>query len=120
MGRSQLVAFLSADAQYSPASGQVIGILKQMVDEMDAANQALIDAEKAAIAAFEELMAAKKKLLGVLQKRIEKKLKEVADLDVKIAQMGNEHEDVLEALTEDEKFLAGVDEAAKKKKAECQ
>merc|ERR1740133_788558 len=59
--RQMLASFLSSKSGYAPASGEIVGILKTMEDEM---NQTLADstaAEQSAIAAFEELKAAKTK-----------------------------------------------------------
>merc|ERR1719502_1825163 len=55
------VAFLSSSSDYAPASGEITGILKTMHDEMekDIADQDA--AEKAAISAYEALMASKTK-----------------------------------------------------------
>merc|ERR1719223_2053192 len=72
--RQDLVAFLSGSTEYAPASGEIVGILKQMGDEM---SKDLADAqatEKAAVASYEELMAAKTKEVNALSKMIEEKL----------------------------------------------
>merc|ERR1712060_937398 len=61
--RQELMAFLSntQGTDYAPQSGQITGILKQMVDEMAAGLAEAPKAEEAAIAIYEKLMAAKKK-----------------------------------------------------------
>merc|ERR1719387_2574056 len=106
--RQDLLAFLgegSPAAVYVPQSGEIIGILKQMVDEMNADLGGAIEKEEAAVAAYEALMAAKTKEKEMLTKLIEEKLTRIADLGVKIAEMKNDLGDTAEALIEDKKFL---------------
>merc|ERR1719443_2571665 len=72
--RQDMMAFLSGSSEYAPASGEITGILKTMNDEM---SKDLADAqatEKAAVASYEELMAAKTKEVNALSKMIEEKL----------------------------------------------
>merc|ERR1719191_2491110 len=62
MDRETLVAFLSGSQQegYAPASAEIVGILKQMKDEMEKDIAEEGAAEAAAVQNYEELMAAKK------------------------------------------------------------
>jgi len=92
--------------------------LKTMGDEMAAGLAAATKAEEAAIAIYEKLMAAKKKEIIALTKEIETKLTRIGDLGVEIAQMKNDLGDTEEALIEDKKFLANLDENCEKKKKE--
>merc|ERR1719387_3408092 len=59
--RQELVAFLSGTQKegYAPASGEILGILKQMKDEMEKDLADIMAAEAEAAQNFEELMAAK-------------------------------------------------------------
>merc|ERR1712079_26228 len=116
--RQDLLAFLSNSqgTNYAPQSGQIVGILKTMGDEMAAGLAEATKAEEAAIATYEKLMAAKKKEVIALTKEIETKLTRVGDLGVEIAQMKNDLGDTQEALIEDKKFLANLDENCEKKK----
>merc|ERR1719405_450094 len=108
--REELVAFLQGkDLEgYAPASGEIVGILKQLADEMDKAYAEMVAAEDAAIKAYEELMAAKKKEVEALTVAIEEKLVRVGELGVSIAQMKNDLEDTQETLGEDTKYLADL------------
>merc|ERR1719261_835322 len=67
-----------------------------------------IAAEKAAIEAYDSLMAAKQKEVDALTKAIEEKLARVGELGVHIAEMKNDLTDTEEALMEDTKFLADL------------
>jgi len=118
--RQDLMAFLSNSqgTDYAPQSGQIVGILKQMGDEMAAGLAEATKAEEAAIAIYEKLMAAKKKEVIALTKEIETKLTRIGDLGVEIAEMKNDLGDTQEALVADKKFLANLEENCEKKKKE--
>jgi len=117
---SDLLAFLSGTQgeDYAPASGEITGILKTMHDEMTADNAEETATEKAAIKAFDTLMAAKTKEVNSLTKAIESKMTRVGELGVEIAQMKNDLGDSAEALAEDKKFLADLDKNCAKKTSE--
>merc|ERR1712079_576224 len=118
--RQDLLAFLSNSqgTDYAPQSGQIVGILKTMGDEMAAGLAEATKAEEAAIASYEKLMAAKKKEVIALTAEIETKLTRVGDLGVEIAEMKNDLGDTAEALEQDKKFLANLEENCEKKKKE--
>merc|ERR1711892_210790 len=114
----ELVSFLSSGEAYSPASGQITGILKTMHDEMVADHKEETDAENAAIKAYDTLMAAKTKEVNALTKAIEQKMTRVGELAVSIVQMKNDLGDTAEALLEDKKFLADPEKNCATKEAE--
>merc|ERR1719276_471536 len=58
--RGELVAFLTDSDEYAPASGEIVGILKTMGDEMNADLATLKKTETDAVTAYDALMAAKK------------------------------------------------------------
>jgi predicted nucleic acid-binding Zn-ribbon protein len=115
--RNDILSFLSGSTDYAPASGQITGILKTMNDEMTADLNDATKTEAAAVAAYDELMAAKKKEVEALTGMIEDKLVRVGDLGVEIQQMKNDAGDTGEGLVDDKKFLEDLDKncAAKQK-----
>merc|ERR1719345_720124 len=119
--RESVLAFLSTDgpaASYVPASGEIVGILKQLGDEMAADFAEEKAAEEAAIKAYDALMAAKTKEVNALTKAIEEKMTRVGELSVEIVQMKNDLGDTAEALLEDKKFLADMEKNCASKTAE--
>merc|ERR1719421_2488454 len=122
--RDVLSSFLSAGAdevekyQYAPASGEILGILKQMKDEMEADLKEITAAEDAAKADFEGVVAAKKAQIEAATKAIEEKLTRKGELAVEIATMKNDLEDTIEGLAEDKKYLADLDKNCELKKKE--
>jgi len=113
--RQDMMAFLSGSTEYAPASGEIVGILKQMEDEM---SKDLADAqarEKEAVGGFEALMAAKTKEVNALSKMIEEKLTRIGNLGVEIQQMKNDLGDSAEGLVEDKKFIADLDKNCESK-----
>jgi len=116
--RQDVIAFLSGSQEYAPQSGQILGILKQMGDEMKKGAAEAAAAEADAIKMFDAIMAAKKKEVLALTKEIETKLERVGTLGVEIAQMKNDLGDTEEALIADKEFLANLDQNCETKKKE--
>merc|ERR1719217_1744521 len=112
LDRQDLVAFLQGSQQddegYAPASAEIVGILKQMADEMQKDLEEEAGAEASAVQSYEELMAAKKAEVDSLTAAIEEKMTRVGELGVEIATMKNDLEDTEESLAEDIKFLADL------------
>jgi len=110
MDRQTLVSFLSGSQEdgNARASDEIVGILKQMKDEMEKDLAEEAGAEASAAQSYEELMAAKKAEVETLTAEIETKMTRVGELGVEIATMKNDLEDTQEALAEDTKFLADL------------
>jgi septal ring factor EnvC (AmiA/AmiB activator) len=106
--REELTAFLSNSEGYAPQSGQITGILKQMLDTMNADLAEATATENAAIKAYNELMAAKEKEVNALTKAIEEKMVRLGKLQVEIVEMKEDLDDTAKALAEDQKFLADL------------
>merc|ERR1719324_1243870 len=116
--RDVLASFLSEGSSYAPKSGEIVGILKTMKDEME---KDLADAtaeESSAKASSESLVESKKKEIEALTKAIESKTGRVGALGVKVAQMENDLEDTKEGLADDKKFYADLDKNCELKKKE--
>merc|ERR1719222_469265 len=116
--RDEIVSFLSGTSEYAPQSGEIVGILKQMADEMGAGLKEAMAAEDAAVKGYKALMAAKTKEVNALTASIEKKLTKVGELSVSITQMNNELGDTAEAIAADKEFLANLEKDCKTKTAE--
>jgi chromosome segregation ATPase len=118
--RSELLAFLAGSHSqgYAPASGEIVGILKQMGDTM---NKDLADAtaaEKTAIQDYEGLMSAKTKEVETLQKQIEGELKLIGELEMATADMTNDLEETEDSLAADKKFLKELEKGCATKTGE--
>merc|ERR1719345_620852 len=116
--RDILASFLSEGSSYAPKSGEIVGILKTLHDEMTKDFADATADETSGIASFESLVASKKKEIDALTKAIESKTMRVGELGVKLAQMENDLEDTKEGLAEDQKFLGDLDKNCELKKAE--
>merc|ERR1719326_1238894 len=118
--RELLASFLSqgSSTEYVPQSGEIIGILKQMKDEMEADLKEAKANEAKAIADYKALVAAKKKEIEAATQAIEEKMTRVGELGVEVATMVNDLEDTKEGLEEDKKFLANMDSMCEQKKKE--
>jgi len=118
--RQALTAFLAGSSQYAPQSGQIVGILKTIHDEMSAALADATSTEDDAIKGYKELMAARLKEKAALTAAIETKLTKSGELAVSLAEMKNDAGDTADALEHDEKFLAELDTSCKTKTGEWQ
>jgi len=118
--RQELLAFLSGKGseEYDPQSGQILGILKQMEEEMDKALADARVAEEEAIKSYDALMEAKTKEVDALTAQIEKEQTRIGDLGIEIASMENDLEDTQQSLGEDKKFIEELEKNCKKKKKE--
>jgi len=120
--RKELVAFLSdSNGNAAPGTEEIVGIMKQLGDEMEKDMGETLAAEKKAIEEYEALIAAKKEEVATLTAAIEEKLVRVGELGVKIATMKNDLEDTVEAKAADEKTLKDLGKtcAAKTKEWEA-
>jgi len=118
--RDEIISFLSGTegAEYAPQSGEIVGILKQIADEMGAGLAEANTKEDAAIKAYDELMAAKTKEVNALTASIERKLTKIGELATSVATMKNELTDTEEALIADKEFLANLGTNCDKKTEE--
>merc|ERR1719498_2108656 len=116
--RDLLASFLAEGSNYAPKSGEIVGILKTMKDEMEKDFSDASNDESSAIASFDSLVASKKKEIDALTKAVESKTARVGELGVKLAEMENDLEDTKEGLEEDKKFLADLDKNCELKKKE--
>lgn len=116
--RELLTSFLSGKNGYAPASGEVVGILKTMLDEMNVDLNGATATETAAVQAFDGLVQAKTKEIDALTKAIEVKTARVGELGVKGAQLANDLEDTKEDLGESQTFFADLAKNCENKKKE--
>jgi septal ring factor EnvC (AmiA/AmiB activator) len=107
--RQQVLSFLGGNPfsqGYSAQSGQIVGILKEMGDEMATALADATAVEEKKIHVYNELMAAKTSEVAALTKQIEEKIQKSGELAVSVAEMKNDEEDTTQGLAADQKFLA--------------
>merc|ERR1719395_400063 len=118
--RDLLASFLMGNAKqgYAPASGEIVGILKQMGDTMEKDLAEVLAAEETAKADFEELVAAKEKEIASATKAIEEKTKRSGEVAVEIVNLKEDLDDTVESLAEDKKMLADLLKNCETKKKE--
>eukprot|EP00811_Abedinium_folium_P010119 NODE_1935_length_2333_cov_4.926111.p1 GENE.NODE_1935_length_2333_cov_4.926111~~NODE_1935_length_2333_cov_4.926111.p1 ORF type:complete len:680 (-),score=249.00 NODE_1935_length_2333_cov_4.926111:208-2247(-) len=104
--RKEVMAFLSGS--YTPQSGEISGILKQLQDDMEKNLGEVQAAEAAALKEHAELTAAKQKEEYALTDIIEKQTEQKGELAVHIVQMKGDLEDTTESLAENRKFLTDL------------
>jgi hypothetical protein len=124
MERQEVMSFLSTKSpygDYQASSGEIVGILKAMKDEMDKDLGGAVKTEENAVKGFEELMAAKKAEIEAATAGIEKKVVRAGELAVEITEDKNSLGNNGKELEADREFLANLDKncATKKKEYEA-
>merc|ERR1719158_926519 len=111
--RDVLSAFLtsgsSAGHRYAPASGEIVGILKQMKDTMEKDLAEVMASEKSAAEDFEGMKAAKEKEIEAATVAIEEKTKRTGEVAVEIVNLKEDLGDTQDDLAKDKKFLADLE-----------
>jgi hypothetical protein len=107
--RKDVMAFLEQSGDYAPASGQIVGILKNMKDEMEKSITSLTKDEEDAVAGYGDLKAAKEQEVEVASEAIEAKTKRVGELAVSIVQAEDGADDATKEKANADKFLATLD-----------
>merc|ERR1719453_494332 len=119
--RNLVLSFLSGKqnpfGDYSSSSGEIVGILKAMKDEMDKdLNGAISDEEKSA-SGFTELAAAKKSEIAAASSAIETKTQRSGELAVSVVTTADDIDDTTKELGDLQSFLANLaSQCATKKK----
>merc|ERR1712032_683609 len=90
---------------YAPQSGEIFGILTQMLETFEANLSQSQKEENENQKAYEDLKAAKEDEIAAGQEQIDKKTAELADTDEKNAQAKEDIEDTKKSLAADEEFL---------------
>merc|ERR1719380_525401 len=111
MDREMITSFLTQgqSSGYAPASGQIVGILKQMTDTMEKDLADATAAEEAAIKDFKGLVAAKTKEINALTKEVETKTSQIGELGVQLVTQKEDLDDTSKSLVEDEQFLKDLE-----------
>ncbi|CEM33035.1 unnamed protein product [Vitrella brassicaformis CCMP3155] len=93
---------------YAAQSGEILGILKQMLAEFDKDLNGAVTHEEEAKAAFEELTAAKNEEIMAAEKAVESKQVQLADATKILADSEDDIEDTTRSLEENKKFVANM------------
>merc|ERR1719247_2009146 len=103
--------------EYMSGSGEIVGILKALKDEMDKDLNGAVGDEETAAKGFEELAAAKKDEIAAASEAIESKTVRSGDLAVSVTTTADDIEDTTAEMKETEAFLANLaSQCALKKK----
>merc|ERR1719161_2497703 len=117
MDRKNALAFLEQSGDYVPQSGQIVGILKGMKDDMEAGLKEAVADEEKAIAGFADLKASKEKEIEVASEAIETKTARSGEIAVSVVQTENALEDTQVELADTQKFISQLEsECATKEK----
>merc|ERR1719319_2017296 len=110
--REVLRSFVQAPAykSYNSQSGEIFGILEQMLETFEKDLGESQETEKKQQAAYEQLKAAKEEEIAAGQAAIEKKTVQLAETNEEIASSKDLLEDIKNTLSADEQFLMNLKE----------
>merc|ERR1719238_2281022 len=104
--------------EYAAGSGEIVGVLKALKDEMDKDLNGAVGDEEAAAKGFEELAAAKKDEIAAASEAIESKTVRSGDLAVSVTTTADDIEDTTAEMKETEAFVANLAATCAEKKKE--
>lgn len=111
-------AFLEQKKDYSPASGEIVGILKMMKDNFDESLGGIVGEEEAAVAAYKKLKASLEALIKSSGAAVEKKTELKGQVAVKIVEGKNLIATTEKQMGDDAATLAELKEACAGKDGE--
>merc|ERR1719160_138451 len=103
---------------YAPQSGQIVGILKAMKDDMEAELKEAVAAEAKAVAGFVDLKASKEKEIEMATESIETKTQRSGEVAVSVVQTKDSLEDTQDELADIQKLLGQLATECKTKEKE--
>merc|ERR1719379_253685 len=115
--RTQVLSFLSggsddeeSDQSQTQGAGEILGILKNMKDEMEKDLKDLQDQETKAHEGFNDLKAAKTEEISINEKSVISKEKRIGEIMVELSEGNHALEDAKEELANAQKFKANMKE----------
>merc|ERR550537_1599176 len=109
MDRQSATAFLEENSDYAPQSGQIVGILKAMKDDMEAELKEAVEDEAKSVAGFGDLKASKEKEIEMATEAIETKMARAGELAVSVVQSKDALEDEKDEMADTQKFLGTLE-----------
>merc|ERR1719502_403125 len=104
--RNAMAFFQGQEGEESAGSGEILGIMKQMKETMEANLKDATDTENTAATGFAELEASKLKEIEVATESIESKTLRSGELAVAVVQTKDSLEDTIEEVADNEKMSA--------------
>lgn len=116
-GDKKLVQAFLQGGENAPGSGEILGMLKSMKDELSRDIASLTKDEEAAVAGFASMKASKEKEIEFADESIESKKERIGALAVSVVQLKDVIEDSAKESADAKKFAATLEKqcAAKKK-----
>merc|ERR1719265_2924628 len=116
--RRNVMSFLEQSGDYVPQSGQIVGILKAMEDDMKKNLEESIADEEKAVAGYADLKKSKDSEVELATEAIETKTARAGELAVSVVQTADELEDTQKELASTEKFIQTLKEQCSTKEKE--
>jgi len=115
---SYLQSLSGSESGYTPQSGEIVGILKQMHETMEKELAEITKTEGEALTDFNEMVASQNKAIQAATDTIEEKTEQSGALAVQIVQLKNERDDADDQLKADTGYSAQLDKDCTQQTAE--
>ncbi|CAJ1361731.1 unnamed protein product [Effrenium voratum] len=112
--RDLLSSFLATDSS-QPSGSQILGMLKQMKEEMSSSLNEMMGAEQQRIVEHQSLMEAKQKQQQVAMKAMEEKMLRLGELKVETQVLKGDLKDQTEGQKENQQFASDLDKTCSDK-----
>jgi septal ring factor EnvC (AmiA/AmiB activator) len=109
LDKKNVISFLEQSGDYVPASGQIVGILKAMEDDMKKNLDDTTAEEAKSVKGFEELKASKESEIELASEAIETKTARAGELAVSVVQTQDALDDATKELADTQKFIATLE-----------
>jgi len=106
--RKAVTSFIEQGGDYAPASGQIVGILKAMKDDMESELKQATTDEETAAKGFADLKAAKETEAAAAAEAIRTKTARSGELAVSNVQTADDIDDTGKEVADNQKFLANL------------
>merc|ERR1719174_156686 len=116
--RNQVTAFVQAPGNYNSQSGEIVGVLKNMLDTFKSNLESSIAAEEKAQKEYDDLMAVKEAEFEEMKKAHGSKKKTIGDNAETISTKDSELATVTDELATDQEFLGSLTTRCAEKKKE--
>merc|ERR1719321_1292521 len=117
-GEKKMVRAFLQGVENAPGSGEILGMLKAMKDELSRDVASLTKNEEAAVEGFTSMKASKEKEIEFADESIESKKERVGSLAVSVVQLKDVIEDSAKEAEDAKKFAATLEKQCAAKKAE--
>lgn len=117
--REMLTSFLQGSTEYSSSAGEITGVLKTMLENMQKDLSSMKQEEQDASSAHQAMLKTQNEIVTAAQQSIQKKTSRIGDLRVEKVNMQNDYDDSVQLQKENANMLQQLKTDSVKRQTEC-